>query len=91
MQVVKSKFNATGWWGLVFFVLPLPALAGIYALVADSNDSQINIATTIGRDTSSLKLMEVSPWVIVVMGAIMLLGVVMMVIGRVSYVQELAR
>lgn len=52
---------------------------------------QINIATTIGRDTSSLKLMEVSPWVIVVMGAIMLLGVVMMVIGRVSYVQELAR
>lgn len=91
MQIIRSRLNAVGWWGLAFVALPLPALGGIYAMVQDSNAAQIRLAQVIDRDPSSLKLMEVSPWVLAIMGAVFVLGAVMMVIGRNAYVQDISK
>ncbi|OEO28987.1 hypothetical protein VW23_027465 [Devosia insulae DS-56] len=89
MQIHKSRFNAVGWWGLIFFVAALPALAGVYKLVQDSNESQLNILEVTGSNPASTpNLLEVSPWVLVVTGAVMLLGIVMMIVGKNSYVHE---
>lgn len=97
MQIIKSKFNTTGWLGTVLFIVPWPLLGVVYWAVEDSNRSRISVWETVTKmerlrygvaSDPFPEISQISPWLIVLCGASLLLGLVLMVVGRDSYVQE---
>jgi hypothetical protein len=98
MQVAKTRLNTVGWWGLILAIVPLPAVGALYWTMEDSNRAKMNInevnkrvhALGAGDATNFPALYQMHISVPAVAVLLVIIGVVMIVLGRDTYIREQA-